>query len=103
MKHFLFKLLLPLFIFTFASAGIFLKPDNQQDRIIYESIENSTLTNLSPIFKQSTEKIIQKLNVNNINVRNSEQTILQIALSNAKETSEILDIILFESEHRIIN
>lgn len=103
MKYLLIKLLLPFFVFTFASANIFVSSDNKQDRVIFESIENSTIESLSPIFKQSPQIIIKKLTVNNINVRNTKQTILQIALSNAKETSEILDIILFDSPNRIIN
>ncbi len=94
MKSLLIKLLLPLSLFTFASASIFLESDTQQNKAIYTSIVNSSIKDLSPIFKQTPASIIQKLTLKNINVRNDKQTILQIALSNAKEAKEILDIIL---------
>ncbi len=100
MPSFFIKLiLLPLFLFTFASASIFLESDTKQNKVIYSSIINSTLKDLSPIFKQSTQHIIKKLTIENIKVRDEEQTIVQIALSNAKQSQEILDIILLKSNH----
>jgi len=80
-------------IITFASSSYLLK-DQKIDDKLYSTIINSSLENLSNIFKVDTPSIIKKLNDNNIKIINKDQTIIQIALSNAKGSNEIIDLIL---------
>ena len=80
-------------LLTFASAS-FLLQDKKIDEKLYSTIINSSLENLSSVFKIDTSSIIKKLNDNNIKILNKEQTIIQIALSNAKDSNEIINLIL---------
>lgn len=63
------------------------------DKAMFSSISNSTLTDLSPVFKQDVNSMINKLTEKNIKVLNSEQTIIQVALYNSIESSKIIDIL----------
>lgn len=65
------------------------------DKAMFSSITNSTLTELSPVFKQDVTSMIRKLTEKNIKVLNAQQTIIQVALYNSTESSKIIDI-LFE-------
>ncbi|PLY09299.1 MAG: hypothetical protein C0626_09905 [Arcobacter sp.] len=80
-------------IITFASSS-FLLQDKKIDEKLYSTIINTSINNLSGVFKIDSKTIIKKLNDNNIKILNEEQTIIQIALSNAKNSNEIIDLIL---------
>lgn len=80
-------------IITFASSS-FLPENKKIDERLYSTIINSSLKNLSTIFKITTEDIIKKLNDNNIRILNKNQTIIEVALSNAKTSNEIINILL---------
>jgi hypothetical protein len=81
-------------LYSTLQASIFLQEDSKQNQIIFNSIINSSLKNLSVIFKQNTASIIQELKKQSIQVRNEEQTIVQIALANAKEASDVINVII---------
>ncbi|WP_428023532.1 hypothetical protein [Arcobacter sp.] len=80
-------------IITFASSS-FLLQDKKIDEKLYSTIINTSIENLSGLFKIDTNSIIKKLSDNNIKILNKEQTIIQIALSNAKDSNEIINLIL---------
>lgn len=80
-------------IITFASSS-FLLQDKKIDEKLYSTIINTSINNLSGVFKIDSKTIIKKLNDNNIKILNEEQTIIQIALSNAKNSNDIIDLIL---------
>lgn len=87
-------LLLTIFtIITFASSS-YLNKDTKIDEKLYSKIINTSLIDLSEVFKIDTKNIIKKLTDNNIKILNKEQTIIQIALSNSKDSNEIIDLIL---------
>ena len=87
-------LLLTIFtIITFASSS-YLNKDTKIDEKLYAKIINTSLIDLSEVFKIDTKNIIKKLTDNNIKILNKEQTIIQIALSNSKDSNEIIDLIL---------
>ncbi|MGB5920106.1 hypothetical protein [Arcobacter sp.] len=87
-------LLLTIFtIITFASSS-YLSKDTKIDEKLYSRIINTPIENLSGVFKIHTKNIIKKLTDNNIKILNKEQTIIQIALSNSKDSNEIIDLIL---------
>ncbi len=88
-----FLLITVITIITFGSSS-FLLQDKKIDEKLYSSIINSSIENLSSVFKLDTKSIIKKLSDNNIKILNKEQTIIQIALSNAKDSNEIIDLIL---------
>ncbi|WP_419764174.1 MAG: hypothetical protein ACNI28_10360 [Arcobacter sp.] len=88
-----FLLISIITIITFASSS-FLLQDKKIDEKLYSTIINTSINDLSGVFKIDSKSIIKKLNDNNIKILNKEQTIIQIALSNAKNSNEIIDLIL---------
>lgn len=88
-----FLLITIVTIITFASSS-FLLQDKKIDEKLYSTIINTSIDSLSGVFKIDTTSIIKKLTDNNIKILNKEQTIIQIALSNAKDSNEIIKLIL---------
>ncbi len=88
-----FLLITIITIITFASSS-FLLQDKKIDEKLYSTIINTSIDSLSTVFKIDTTSIIKKLTDNNIKILNKEQTIIQIALSNAKDSNEIIELIL---------
>jgi hypothetical protein len=86
-------LLTTITIIAFASSSYLIK-DKKIDEKLYSSIINTSLQNLSGVFKIDTKSIIKKLTDNNIKILNKEQTIIQVALSNSKDSNEIINLIL---------
>lgn len=88
---------LTIFIISIITAGTlyFTNTNDLQkiDKQLFSSIINTSLKDLSPIFKQDVKSMINKLTLKNITVLNKQQTIVQVALYNAKESSEIINIL----------
>lgn len=80
-------------IFTFASSS-FLTKEEKIDTQLYNKIVNSHLDEISTFFKISLDDIIRKLNDNSIKIYSKNETIIQIALSNKKDSDEIIKILL---------
>lgn len=85
-----------LTIFAFASSS-YINSNKKIENIdgkLYNMIINTPIKNLNSTFKLTSKDIIKKLNEKNIKTLDNKQTIIQIALSNAKSSNEIIDILL---------
>ena len=86
-------------IFTFASNSFSNTSNSLEfDKKLYTKTINTSIKNISKKFKLSTKDIINKLNDKNIKIHNENQTIIEIALSNGKESKEIINTILSQKK-----
>lgn len=80
-------------IISLASSSL-LSEEKKINEKLYSTIINTPINNLSTIFKINSNEIIKKLNENNIKILSKDETIIQIALLNGKDSNEIIELIL---------
>lgn len=101
MKSVLLRISLIIVLFSSAQGSIFLQEDTPQNKVLFNSIINTSLKNLSPILKQNPSFLIKKLKKSQILVKNENQTIVQIALANAKEASVIVNLLIKDLNNKL--